>query len=790
VADPTKPVDRNRPFKRINNDEFIPSTAPDGHGVKCGCQTEKSFGDPGKEFTDFILNKVPLLKAINTALDVLGFLLNPTKLVDVFIDFLENDANVPAIFAEPLRLLLKLPASLLGFILTPAKVILDTVRQAVKIALNAVADTLARRTLPRAIRVIPQWVAVKVGASNKSVTKDQIIEVEGICTRSYGNPVDVPFFNWHTWFSWNIQVTPEPQYINVRSKDVGNPPAQIDDPPNKEGIEPGERTIIKNGTFEIQWDAGAMFGAEGRQGYVGGFPDTDSPKHDGPMLETVSAPEVGTTVSDQVLWPMAGMFVWASGRHVYDCSRVTDRNSDDPLMCALIHPARAIATARFVAITFEETAPFSVPAVEFLFMASRRGGYINHDAMADSDYEFILDLPPLDFKSEPYPIGSTEKFPHNTILLRPRLLKDLRFLTEIDTTKGEPILEPIRPDDPAKPPTQVKITIPKSVLSSDAYGIRLRLGWFDDAEQTQAKKVKLCTLAITGMRLRLTTRDDPGEKVRKILKNEEKKLKKDIDDKLKNFEVSIDVPIPGFPPIRFKPLDNDLFGPLIRKAVADAITAFIDAVVGLLPSESEEEWLFRMGVNGMWVTMFFKPKKRDEPPFLAFQLGFDVRLTQGDPLLFAAHGLEFDPVGDIMHSSIAHRTMTLRGVPVPWEKIVNPDSKEDRKQLVFDYALRTMVDTSEGIDKISLGFDNEPLGLIDPAPDNAGFSQQNNPMIIRDNFEPIQTQRIAHFAHKLDDVQAICVEDTGLTRTGFPTKPDYEIRYTLKISDQIPNANT
>src|SRR5262249_30941441 len=158
--------------------------------------------------------------------------------------------------------------------------------------------------------------------------------------------------------------------------------------------------------------------------------------------------------------------------------RVTDPESADPGMCAMIHPARALATAHFQAFAFPENGTFAVPAVQFLFVASRRGGYMDHASMADSDYEFIIDLPPVNAATSPYPIGNTDDFPHNTIVVRPRLLRDLRFLKPIDSKEAEPRIEPIRPNDPSQAPSQVKLTIPKSVLDgADAYGFRLVLGW-------------------------------------------------------------------------------------------------------------------------------------------------------------------------------------------------------------------------------------------------------------------------------------------------------------------------
>ena len=56
---PTKPLDRAKPFKRINNDKFLVKTSPDGFGVHCGCHTPADLGDIDKEFLDFSTGTCP-----------------------------------------------------------------------------------------------------------------------------------------------------------------------------------------------------------------------------------------------------------------------------------------------------------------------------------------------------------------------------------------------------------------------------------------------------------------------------------------------------------------------------------------------------------------------------------------------------------------------------------------------------------------------------------------------------------------------------------------------------------
>ncbi len=764
MADPIKPLDRNKPFKRINNDSFKPASKPDGDGVSCGCHTPKDFGEFDKEFEDFIKENIPVLGPLLKALDLIDTLLDPGKLAAQLLSFLP----------KPIADILGLPAKALGLLLAPARKIVTAVKLAVDGAVKVFTAVLARRILPRAIRVIPQWVPVKKGASNKRVTADQIVEIEGLCTRSFGNPVDVPFFNWHTWFNWNIQVKPEPEYANV----VGDVP----DPPGKPSLTGSEQVVNKPGSFEIQVDPGALFDDSERSAFIAGFKDAQMPQHDGHMISP--------SFPVESLWPMAGMFVWASGRHVYDCSRVSDPDNLNPQMCTMMNPARALATARWTAAGFIDNNNVAVPAIEFMFVTSKRGespaggNYIQYEAIDDTDYEFIVDLPPLDLDLTPFPIAHTDDVPHSTIVLRPRLLKDLRFLTRIGTAKGDPIVETLQPADPKKAPSQVKITIPKSVLSgAQAYGFVLSLGWADP-DRSQAAKVKVCNIDVTTIQMRLTDRDSPGKKLRSIFTEEEEDLKKRILQELDDVKVTIPVVNIDIHPFRDIPAIREL----ARDVAIQALKLFIDLLVGLLPTEAEEEWLLRMGVNGVWIARFFTPRLGEKPRLFSEEpVRFKTFLADGDPLFFAMHGTEFDPVGDIMHSKSDGRTLKLpfpfksSATRVAWEKIVNPDSKNDRKSLVFEYALLAMFDTTEGVTKMALGFDNSPLGLIDPDSATAGTSKDSNPLLVKATLAPTDVQRLAHFA-RAEGHQMILVEDPG--------KPDYRVNYTLEVKDLLPKNTT
>lgn len=787
-------MDRRRPFRRIDNDDFLPKRVLDGDGAACGCKIEKDLGDLEAKLDQFVKDtkESVLGKTLNTVIEVVRAVLNPNRLADLLLEFIKEKLGDVA--AAILTVPIKAAGGALGFLLTPVTVISEAVIGAIDNALKAFLKKFGRELLRRANRVLPQWVPVELGLSNNSVDRPQVIEVEGLCVRSFGNPVDVPFINWHTWFSWNVQVKLEKEYEKARSPSG--------DPPNTSGMQAGERSIIVPGSFEVQWDAGALFGAAERDRYKTKIKDTDTPSVDGPMTldgNLATKPDIGSELDTAFLWPMPGMFVWASGRHVYDCSRVTHKASADkkkgdveatpPRMAAMINPARALATARFQGFVFPENGNFAVPAIEFMFVASRRGGYIQHDAMADGDYVFIIDLPPGPAGASPYPIGNTDLVPHNTIVIRPRLLKSLRFLERIGGKAVDPVLEVLPPADPSKPPQQVRLTIPKGVLDgASAYGFKLALGWYDPAREL-ARQVMLCEVDFRSLDMRLTDRDNPGAKMRKIFKDEEEDLKDLIFKELEKLEV----PLPFVGNVKILTIPG--LGDLVRLAVSRALAAFIDGLVGLLPTEAHEEWLFRVGVNGRWVTLFFEPgtdrnsKDRRSNPRRVFdnnQLRFKFAMAKGDELMIASHGLEFDPVGDIMHAAIKDRTIGFKddpARPVPWALIVDPVSKAERDRMLFVLVRRMMFDTTEGPGKLSLGFDNSPLGLLDPDIEgNLGKVGENNPMIVETVLDPPEpVARRPKFARAIGPEMILVEEVSG-------GRPDYELAYTLSVKPQIADG--
>lgn len=775
-SDFKKPLDRIRPFRRINNEEFIvkKDRAPDGNGVACGCHTPAQFGDVSKEFQEFIKGKIPFIKALTDVLETVKEIIDTIQNIALLVSAISAAITtfLSGLFPLAVPAIIPAVAASVIAITAAAKAIIKLILDGVNDALRDFFTLLGKRVMNRVIRCIPQWVPVLRGASNRRVTRDQIVEVEGICTRSFSNPIDVPFYNWHFWFNWNVQVRPEPEYENLRS---------VADPPNRDKFEANERPLFRDNAFEIQCDAGFLTGDVSP--YINGFPADKMHLNEGAMIQ------------GQWIWPMAGMFVWAAGRWVYDCSRVT--SDADPKMCTMMNPAKAIATARSQAFSFDENQA-AVPAIQFMFVTTKRGGkdpvssaqmpYIGYDTITDTDYEFILDLPPGP-SQEPvsFPIAHTGNVLMNTIVLRPKLLKDVRQLPLLGGTPIEPVIEPIRPDDPTQAPSQVRIKIPLKSIDPNAAaaGFVLSLGWFDPTLE-QARKVKRCKLALDGFSGRLQIRDSPIKKLENIFKEEEDRLKKIIRDRVGNIKI-IDIHIPIInKDITIHLKDIPIVGDAIDAIVSKAIEALIKGLIKLLPLE-KEEWLLHVGVNGEWRSHFFDgvgsdPVQLREKNFelVRDKFIFDLQLAVGDSLSFAVHGTEFDPVGDIMHSPRSNRLLTTDNQPVPWSTIADPNiDKQLQRELVFQSVLKIMTDSTEGIGKLSLGFDNSPLGIIDPDPTARGSSPNSNPMLIKDNLSEREIRRTAAFARAVGD-QMILAED--------PNTPDYTISYTLEIVDLISKS--
>jgi hypothetical protein len=482
---------------------------------------------------------------------------------------------------------------------------------------------------------------------------------------------------------------------------------------------------------------------------------------------------------------MTGMFVWAAGRWVYDCSQATP--GDKPQMRTMMNPPKALATARFQAFKFDENT-FDVPAIQFMFLAAASGGYISYKSIKDTDYEFIVDLPLLDFRLAPFPIGHTPEFPHNTIVLRPRLLKKVEQLGTTGAKLIQPIVELLPPQGTTQA-RQVKVTVPMSQLSGDpnAAGFLLSMGWSDPVG-AQANKVKRCVLEIAKFAPKIK-REDTGKILKEVFKKDIEKLKQEVINKVLDFTIvdfsNLPPPLPKIPvKVTVRDIDNQIPGHPVQKIVGDAFDLLLDALANILP-HGDEEWQLHYGFNGHWKVHFQKPVNANKPvPFplqidetdAADKFKFDVRLAEGDLLFFAANGMELQPLGDMMRSRKDNRVITLNDKVVVWKNIVSPppDAKVNRRNMVFQYVKKVMLDSTSTV--AALGMDNSPLGYIDPNFSARGSSKNSNPMVIKDPLAKTDATQRANFARAIGE-EAIVVEDSSIL--------DYEITYHIEIKDLL-----
>jgi hypothetical protein len=745
MSDAVKSWDRTKPFKRINNEDVRTKQSPaqaDGDGAACGCQLLTDYPDLEKEFNDAFKSFKPgklqsaiesiqdKTQKISTGLKLVSFLINPTA------------------------------AAAIQKITDLVNEVLKTTDEEIKKLLSRIGLKLAQR----ALQIMPQWVPVLRGASNDSVTADQVIEVEGLAARSFMNPLDVPFHQWHAWFNWNINIIPEAGY-DVRS------PAP--DPPNTDGVSgPEEGPVVSNpSTIAVQWDSGALWGAATRAEMQKGFQARPMEAYDGPMMR------------DDWAWPMMNNYVWATGRWVYDCSRTTDDNP--PRMCTMINPCKAIATARWQGFEFPENEPeTAVPAIQFMFFTCKRGGYIDYPTITDQDYEFIVDLPRNDLKpTVPFPIGHTPDFPHNTIVMRPRLLLNLNQepFKLADTATIEPVVEILYPDDPQKLPEQVKVKVPMTSLPADteACGFILTMGWYDPFVE-QAKKMRKCTLSFTDFSGIKNVRNSLVNTIRNELNDDEKKVLQDIAHKIGDINV---VNILGG-----AILVKDI--PLLGKKLEDLGARVVEEILKLFGEVVEEDWLLRIGVNGRWAARYQDRLRQSDIKKLKLSEPFnvDLLLSTDDLWGFAANGAEFGPVGEIMREEAVARTFKFDGKSPKWSEIVTPDAdpdkaRETRQKMAIAYALDLL---GRGTAGFGLGRDNQPLSFLDPIQDTANFPAGDDDAQKRArDLDPIPVgvagdrvgneshEKQMHFARALP-AQKILVENVHVD--------DYSIFYSVNIA--------
>jgi hypothetical protein len=453
LADPSwtltsKPFDRDRPFHRINSPDFAPG-APrvSGKGYDCGCRS------PAVDYS-FSLDE---LRSFARAMGL----------------------DLPFPFS-----LITIPFDLLVHIIIRAK--------------GAFKEIL---------RTAPSWVPVDRRGSDPAFPEG-VREVEGILWHSFQTWTDVPVFEWHRWYDWNFHIMPAHGYDHLRG--LGNDVPVKSELKDKDHLD----AVGSEEAMECEWDVGA-FG-----------------KRPGPMYdETLGG---AFPPERDWAWPMTGQYLWVSGRHIYDCGHANSRAStadedhsgdktgpNPGLMRTELHPILALATARWEAFRFDANGDRFVPAVQFLLFASRLGGYWDFQTVkpggflarraaapdATKDYEFIVDLPkPEPQSEEPHPLGHTETFLENTLVMRPRLLMHFdsaQFKNAQGTVAGKdealPVVTPLMPAK-GSVPEQVKVTFPMASLpaSADAYGVLVSMGWHDP-DGRESAKIRKVTVTLNGV---------------------------------------------------------------------------------------------------------------------------------------------------------------------------------------------------------------------------------------------------------------------------------------------------
>lgn len=395
----------------------------------------------------------------------------------------------------------------------------DLIDEAKKELAKAIGKAFESALFDRYMRVIPAWVPVgrKGYDSGKFVypgdgqardaSKEEEREVEGVLTASYQGCNDVPHTQWTRFSRWHFHVRPLPGYRKVigrgnikisQEEDFIEPPgSQLGTDRFKPILDIYGQHVKQDegdlGAIECLFDVGAI-----------SLPPADGGSH-GVMFDP-----------RWPYWPMAGDHFWAAGRWAYDCARagkpLGKEDQADELHPTQINPCKAIAFSRYEGFKFPENKG-GVRAVRFFFLATSEGGYVNfrdetdrdgktHKApitLRDRHYEFLVDLPQHSVVRSPHPIGATTRFMRNTLVVRPRLLMQIRMAPFVGGDKQTPrwasdlkfhdsVLPKVvlvAPENPAEAPKQARVIVPLDKLpagspdQAEVYAFDLALGWHD-----------------------------------------------------------------------------------------------------------------------------------------------------------------------------------------------------------------------------------------------------------------------------------------------------------------------
>jgi hypothetical protein len=517
----------------------------------------------------------------------------------------------------------------------------------IRVALLAFLGGVTDLGSPREVmHTLPGWVPVMApDPKNPALPADDVnnptqVEMEGILVRSFQTWTDAPAKQYHHWYDWNFLIDPDPGFVYLRG--LGNQPPKSDDP----DFVP----LIDRNVMELEWDCGALAASK------------PGPMFDGLLTRPDGSPDKD---DEEWFWPMRGHFIWGTGRWIYDCGHSNPPDDKKKgLMRTEIHPVKAIASARWEAVKFDENA-HHVPAIQFMFFVHRISGYKQWAVINDVDYEFIVDLPELDLPQQiDWQIGHTPEFPFNTAALRtPHLLKKVRFM-EIPNlqTRGavQPLVEPLK-DDQAPPnaaPRQVKVTVPCKTLrpNIDYFGFVLSLGWHDP-EGEQARQVKKVLVSLDELKIGVAEHKRHG-----------------------------------------------------------------------IWSAQGGEWQARVGVNGRWMqTTIFEDIKANQKRPIEADSGktfFEFHLAEKDELIINAHGLEFDNIGDFMRET----SLDKRNIKVGDEQRIADWERDIVVKSGNAEVLKATINGIGDLLQSTKGIQNEPLGMIDPGLALVDAERSTNPL--------------------------------------------------------------
>lgn len=741
----SKPWTPERPFQRLNSPSFSLGRAPlDGDGHSRG--TRRLTDAPGTVDLDVKKNQ----KAIDNA-DIEGTL-----------------KQIPIL-------------SILG-----QKEIADLAKSIAKMGLG-ITNALINRLFEQGARMTPNWVKT-LGELSNGPNAEHAAEQEvfGKMLRSFQTWTDVPGFQWHRWYDWNLHVKPEKAFDWVRGE--GN---RVElDPPKKDPKEPDLSQFVE-GSLECEWDCGS----------IGPLP--------GPMFT-----DLNRGLTSNWFWPMTHDWVWVVGRSIYDGGH----EFGEPLRGrSELHPVKAMATVRTEAMVFANE-QFAVPATQFLFFASTLGGYSDFDTLAPvdgNDYEFIVDLPrrPNDFIAPSHNIGAAPDFPFNRLALRrPEPRFEIDF-TPYQNAFGALALKQLQKDfqptvsfvtpDPTRPDeVQARIKIPLTALAAKnpnvkSYGVQVTLGW-PDPNQTQAKKVKKVSVTFTKIHP-VTGIEKPGEWRAKLAINrrwfhiEQRGM---IDEK------GFTIPRRGQPPLVLPVTDF--------KQLPPTVSFF-------LPEDQHVEVHSHIWELNAMDRIYLKPNPDRTVMFNRIQLFAEAVRTGEDPSTVLP-GDDLSDIGTAIASIPLIVIDAIEGVPVvgavfqfvelllssiPGAPKISPtrllgmigerpavwkdhiDKQPPRvnsmhvvQRVIMRNALLMMAD--------SFGDENAPLAILDAG---LGFDDENakNPLPVKDDGQT--NVKLTAVALKDDAELAELFEfkRTG-TAAGFQRNlVRYELEYQVNVSAQIPS---